>query len=372
MSDTPKHAPLDELRQQIDAIDDQLLQLIHQRAGLAAQVGQQKQANGDTAYYVPSREADIIRRLLRANNETTDGINGERIPDAAVHGIFREIIGACLSLELPLSIAYLGPQGTFTHAAARKQFGSTGKYFACRNFDEIFDEVESGRVAYGVVPVENAFEGAVTHTLDLFVDREVSICAEVLLGIHHHLLASCALDDIEVIYTKAEVLSQCREWLQARVPNARLQEADSTAAAAAKISENPRAAAIASKEVAEGLELPILATNIEDHHGNTTRFLVIGQHDSPASGRDKTAVVMSTSDRPGALHDLLEPFHRRGIGLTRIESRPSRKQLWEYVFFADLEGHREDADVAAALADVSAMPDGFVKILGSFPVAERL
>jgi len=364
MSDTPKQAPLGELRQQIDAIDDQLLQLIHQRAGLAAQVGRQKKANGDTAYYVPSREADIIRRLLRTN----DG----KIPDAAVHGIFREIIGACLSLELPLSIAYLGPQGTFTHAAARKQFGATGEYFACRNFDEIFDEVESGRVAYGVVPVENAFEGAVTHTLDLFVDRQVSICAEVLLGIHHHLLARCALDDIEVIYTKAEVLSQCREWLQARVPNARLVEADSTAAAAAKIGENAQAAAIASKEVAERLELPILASNIEDHHGNTTRFLVIGQHDSLASGRDKTAVVMSTSDRPGALHDLLEPFHRRGIGLTRIESRPSRKQLWEYVFFADLEGHREDADVAAALADVSAMPDGFVKILGSFPVAERL
>ncbi|MDX8391609.1 MAG: prephenate dehydratase [Mariprofundaceae bacterium] len=364
MSDTPKHAPLDELRQQIDAVDDQLLQLIHQRAGLAAQVGRQKKANGETTYYVPSREADIIRRLLRAN--------GGKIPDAALHGIFREIIGACLSLEQPLSIAYLGPEGTFTHAAAHKQFGATGEYHGCRNFDEIFDEVESGRIAYGVVPVENAFEGAVTHTLDLFVDREVSICAEVLLGIQHHLLARCALNDIEVIYTKAEVLGQCREWLQTKLPHVRLEEADSTAAAAAKISKNTHAAAIASKDVAERLELPILATNIEDHHGNTTRFLVIGQHDSPASGRDKTAVVMSTSDRPGALHDLLEPFHRRNIGLTRIESRPSRKNLWEYVFFADLEGHREDSDVAAALADVCAMPDGFVKVLGSFPVAERL
>ncbi len=373
MTNTPNHnaqadaslnVQLNELRQSIDAIDDQLLKLIHQRAALASAVGRQKHANGDNTYYVPSREANIIRRLLKAN----DG----RIPDATLHGIFREIIGGCLSLEQPLSIAYLGPEDTFTHAAACKQFGSNGKYYACRNFDEIFDEVESGRVAYGVVPVENAFEGAVTHTLDLFINREVSICAEVLLGIHHHLLARCPLEAIKVVYTKAEVLAQCREWLQAKLPDARLEAADSTAAAAARISNETHAAAIASKEVAEHLNLPVLATNIEDHHGNTTRFLIIGQHDSPPSGHDKTAVVMSTSDHPGALHDLLEPFHRRGIGLTRIESRPSRRQLWEYVFFADLEGHREDAGVKAALSDVSAMPDGFVKVLGSFPVAERL
>jgi len=364
MKDSQDTTSLDTLRQQIDNIDEQLLQLIHKRAELAAEVGHRKKADGETAYYVPSREAQIIRRLKKKN----DG----RIPDAALHGIYREIIGACLSLEQPLCIAYLGPEGTFTHTAARKQFGSTASYLSCRNFDEIFDEVEAGRVTYGVVPVENAFEGAVTHTLDLFVDRNVSICAEVLLGIHHHLLARCRTEEIEVVYTKSEVLAQCRKWLQKHLPNARLEEADSTAAAAEQIAADPHAAAIASKEVAERYDLPILASNIEDHHGNTTRFLVIGQHDSPPSGKDKTALVMSTTDRPGALHDLLEPFHRRDIGLTRIESRPSRKHLWEYVFFIDLQGHREDAEVAAALNDIRKTPDDFLKILGSFPVAERL
>jgi len=364
MKDMQDKASLGALRQQIDNLDEQLLALIHRRAELAAEVGQRKQADGEIAYYVPSREAQIIRRLTRKN--------GGRIPDAALHGIYREIIGACLSLEQPLCIAYLGPEGTFTHTAARKQFGSAASYMSCRNFDQIFDEVEAGRVTYGVVPVENAFEGAVTHTLDLFVDRNVSICAEVLLGIHHHLLARCRTEEIEVLYTKSEVLGQCRKWLQTHLPNVRLEEAESTAAAAGRIADEPHAAAIASREVAERCDLPILVSNIEDHHGNTTRFLVIGQHDSPPSGKDKTALVMSTTDRPGALHDLLEPFHRRGIGLSRIESRPSRKHLWEYVFFIDLHGHREDAGVAAALNDIRKTPDDFLKILGSFPVAERL
>ncbi len=361
-----RHAqPLSELRHAIDAVDEQLLALIHERARLAGQVGEHKHTNGDAPFYVPSREAEIIRRLLKKNR----GV----IPDAALHGIFREIIGACLSLETPLTIAFLGPESTFTHVAARKQFGSTASYIACRNFDEIFDEVESGRVTYGVVPVENAFEGAVTHTLDLFVDRDVSICAEILLGIHHHLLAVTEkLEEISVVYTKAEVLGQCRQWLQSHLPHAHLEEKDSTAAAAEQIVQQDHAAAIASLETAERLGLNVLKKNIEDHHGNTTRFLVIGQHDSPPSGQDKTALVMSTTDRPGALHDLLEPFHKRGIGLTRIESRPSRKKMWEYVFFADLQGHRSQPAVAAALEDIRTLPDSFLKVLGSYPVAEPL
>jgi len=365
MSNPERGSTMDQLRHEIDAIDDQLLELIRTRAELAARVGRRKQAEGNAPFYVPSREAEIIRRLLAKNHGT--------IPDAALHGIFREIIGSCLTLEQPLSIAYLGPEGTFTHVASRKQFGSTASYIACKNFDEIFDEVESGRVTYGVVPVENAFEGAVTHTLDLFVDRDVSICAEVLLEIHHHLLAATGnLEDISVVYTKAEVLGQCRQWLQSHLPHARLEERDSTAAAAEQIAHQDHAAAIASLETAERLGLNILKENIEDHHGNTTRFLVIGQHDSPPSGKDKTALVMSTTDRPGALHDLLEPFHKRNIGLTRIESRPSRKKIWEYVFFADLQGHRSDEAIAAALEDIRSLPDSFLKVLGSYPVAERL
>ncbi len=365
MSNPENDKAMGKLRQGIDAIDDQIFDLIRQRAELAARIGSRKQAGGNAPFYVPSREAEIIRRLLAKNH----GI----IPDAALHGIFREIIGACLTLEQPLSIAYLGPESTFTHVAARKQFGSTAHYIACKNFDEIFDEVESGRVTYGVVPVENAFEGAVTHTLDLFVDHDVSICAEVLLGIHHHLLASTGNpEDISVVYTKAEVLGQCRQWLQSHLPHARLEATDSTAAAAEHIGHQAHAAAIASLETAERLGLNVLKENIEDHHGNITRFLVIGQHDSPPSGKDKTALVMSTPDRPGALHDLLDPFQQRDIGLTRIESRPSKRKMWEYVFFVDLQGHRNNKKIMAALDDIRILPDSFLKILGSYPVAERL
>jgi len=365
MSNPESDKIMDSLRQSIDAIDDQIVDLIHQRAVLAARIGSRKQAGGNTPFYVPSREAEIIRRLLAKSHGA--------IPDATLHGIFREIIGSCLSLEQPLSIAYLGPESTFTHVAALKQFSSAANYIACKNFDEIFDEVESGRVTYGVVPVENVFEGAVTHTLDLFVDHNVSICAEVLLEIHHHLLASTSsLEDISVVYTKAEVLGQCRQWLQSHLPHARLEEGDSTAAAAEHVMHQKHAAAIASLETAERLGLNVLKENIEDHHDNITRFLVIGQHDSPPSGKDKTALLMSTPDRPGALHDLLDPLHQRGIGLTRIESRPSKRKMWEYVFFADLQGHRNDKEIAAALDDIRALPDSFLKVLGSYPVAERL
>ena len=356
---------MDGLRQEIDTIDDQISDLIHQRAALAARIGSHKQVEGHAPFYLPSREAEIIRRLLAQNH----GI----ISNTALHGIFREIIGSCLALEQPLSITYLGPESTFTYVAARKQFGSTARYVACKDFDEIFDEVESERATYGVVPVENAFEGAVTRTLDLFVDRDVSICAEILLEIHHHLLASTRhLEEISVVYSKMEVLGQCRQWLQSRLPHARLEERASTATAAEQIMHQEHAAAIASLETAERLDLNVLKKNIEDHYNNTTRFLVIGQHDSPPSGKDKTALVMSMPNRPGALHDLLDPFHRRDISLTRIESRPSKRKMWEYIFFADLQGHRDDEEVAAALAEIRTLPDSFLKVLGSYPVAARL
>jgi len=360
-----KSAVLDKLRAAIDAVDDELLALIEKRAELAAAVGTHKEHQGDGPYYVPSREADIIRRLLA-------GSNG-RIPEAALHGIFREIIGACLSLESPQSIAYLGPEGTFTHAASTRQFGSAAHYLACKSLDEVFDEVESGRANYGVVPVENAFEGAVTSTLDLFADCEVFICAEVLLQIHHHLLTQAgSLDEVDVVLSHAQALAQCKKWLQANMPGAGLREAESTARAAGEVKDADTTAAIASREIAEKLNLPILRENIEDHHGNTTRFLVIGQHDSPPSGDDKTALVMSMPDRPGALHALLEPFSRRSIGLSRIESRPSRKKMWEYVFFVDLHGHRNDTKVAEALDEIRNMPGAYLKVLGSYPVSSNL
>ena len=368
MAKQSKSLSLDELRAAIDAVDDEVLALIQKRAALAADVGAHKHGKGDAPFYVPSREAAIIRRLL--NN--SDGA----LPETALHGIFREIIGSCLALESPLTIAFLGPEGTFTHAASTRQFGSTACYVACKSLDEVFDEVESGRASYGVVPVENSFEGAVTHTLDLFVDREVSICAEVLLQIHHHLLTQASrLEDVDVVLSHSQALAQCRKWLQVNMPGAVLHEVGSTARAAEIVKQGGQGdapAAIASQEIAERLELPILKENIEDHHGNTTRFLVIGQHDSLPSGDDKTALVMSTPDKPGALHMLIEPFSRRGVGLSRIESRPSKKKMWEYVFFVDVLGHREDAMVAEALDEVGSKSGAYLKVLGSYPVSRRL
>ncbi|RMH62078.1 MAG: prephenate dehydratase [Zetaproteobacteria bacterium] len=376
MSDVER--ALQELRAAIDAVDDELLALIYRRARLAAKVGEHKQNHDNVPFYVPSREAAIIRRLLARNAERAATAHETKIPDEAIHGIFREIIGACLALEHPMQIAYLGPEGTFTHTAATRQFGSTARYVSCGHLEKIFDEVESGRASYGVVPVENAFEGAVGETLDLFaqVERQVYVCAEIQLAIHHHLL-SWAREPAEIrtIYSHPQALAQCQQWIQDQCPQATLMAVESTAKAAEMLlREDGRcgAAAIASLEVAERRAIPVLAANIEDHHDNTTRFFVIGQHDSPPSGEDKTALVMSIKDVPGALYRLLEPFARRGIGLTRIESRPSKRKLWEYVFFADIQGHRDDAEVCAAIGEVEAMPGSLIKVLGSYPVARPL
>jgi chorismate mutase/prephenate dehydratase len=375
---------LSGLRQAIDAVDDEMLELIRKRARLASQVGEHKQNRGNAPFYVPSREASIIRRLLAQNDAAAETSHETKIPDEAIHGIYREIIGACLALEHPMTIAYLGPEGTFTHTAATRQFGATAQYLACNNLEVVFDEVESGRATYGVVPVENAFEGAVTHTLDLFadMDREVFICAEVQLSIHHHLFSYAdSLDQIELVVSHPQPLAQCRHWLQAHVPAARLMETSSTVRAGQMIAEAKHSdegaldwqntAAIGPYSIVDHVDIPLLQKNIEDYHDNRTRFLVIGQHDSPASGEDKTGLVMSIRDEPGALNHLLSTFAKRNIGLTRIESRPSKKKLWEYVFFVDVQGHRDDEGVADAITDIE-KTGAFVKVLGSYPVSKPL
>ncbi|MDX8406817.1 MAG: prephenate dehydratase, partial [Mariprofundaceae bacterium] len=271
-------------------------------------------------------------------------------------------------------------EGTFSHTASSRQFGSTAKYLPCSSLEQVFDEVEAGRATYGVVPVENAFEGAVGQTLDLFanIDSSIFVCAEIQLSIHHQLLTRAQdFQSVKTIYSHPQPLAQCQHWIAEHCPGATLVETDSTARAAIIVSEADaeRAASVAAIspiEVAERAEVPVLATNIEDHHDNTTRFFVIGQHDSPPSGEDKTALVMSIRDVPGALHKLIEPFARRGIGLTRIESRPSKRKLWEYVFFADIQGHRDDAGVSEAIAEIEAMAGSFIKVLGSYPVSKTL
>ncbi|MES0371081.1 MAG: prephenate dehydratase [Mariprofundaceae bacterium] len=385
MSDSDSKMNLDELRAAIDAVDDEVLSLIHKRAALASAVGEQKVNQGNAPFYVPSREAKIIRRLLARHSDEAEHSHMTKIPDEAIHGIFREVIGACLALEHPMTIAFLGPEGTFTHSAATRQFGATANYMACKNFEAIFDAVESGRATYGVVPVENAFEGAVTHTLDLFADmeREIYICAEVQLSIHHHLFSFAgSLDDIKMVISHPQPLAQCRKWLQENLPNASLMEVESTVRAAKIIEESKEngnssiewqhAAAVGPYSIVDQTSLPLMQKNIEDHHDNTTRFLVIGQHDSPASGEDKTALVMSIRDEPGALNALIQCFASRNIGLTRIESRPSKKKLWEYLFFVDIQGHRDHEDVAAAISEIESKPGSFIKILGSYPVSRKL
>ncbi len=385
VSDTPTMS-LDALRQAIDAADDEILQIIHKRAHLASLVGEhKKQQQGQTPFYVPSREASIIRRLLAQNSAAAAQSHETRIPDEAIHGIFREIIGACLALEHPMTIAYLGPEGTFTHTAATRQFGSSPNYMACANLELVFDAVDSGRATYGLVPVENAFAGAVTHTLDLFADfeRETYICAEVQLSIHHHLFTHAEkLEDIRLVISHPQPLAQCHSWLQEHLPHATLMESSSTVHAAKMIEEArlngdggldwQHAAAVGPYSIVDYTELPLLQRNIEDHHDNVTRFYVIGQHDSPPSGEDKTALVISTRDEPGALHNLIQSFAKRNIGLTRIESRPSRKKAWEYVFFIDIQGHRDDELVQQALTEIASGDGVMLKVLGSCPVSRKL
>ena len=343
-----------------------------------------KQNRGNAPFYVPSREASIIRRLLAQNDAAAETSHETKIPDEAIHGIYREIIGACLALEHPMIIAYLGPEGTFSHTAATRQFGAVPEYMACGSLGMVFDEVESGRAIYGVVPVENAFEGAVAPTLDLFADmeRNIFICAEVQLSIHNHLFSYAEkLDDIEVVISHPQPLGQCRNWLASHLPKAQMMDSSSTIRGARMVDEAKesgsgaldwkKCAVVGPYSIVDQSEMPLMQRNIEDFHDNTTRFFVIGQHDSPASGEDKTSLVMSIKDEPGVLNHLLAAFAERNIGLTRIESRPSKKKLWEYVFFVDVQGHRDDEDVAAAIADVE-KTGAFVKVLGSYPVSKPL
>lgn len=368
---------LNDLRDAIDTVDDEVLSLIHKRAALASAVGERKVSQPNAPFYVPSREASIIRRLLNRNTEAAAESHAAKIPDEAIHGIYRGIIGACLALEHPMTIAYLGPEGTFSHTAAQRQFGDTSAYLPCPNLAQVFEEVESGRATYGVVPIENAFEGAVNDTHDKFADfdLDLSICAEIQLSIHHQLLSSCEkLSDIEVVYSHPQPLGQCKAWLASHLPQASLCEVASTGKGGEIVKQDvdqQHSAAIASMVMAERLALPVLAANIEDHHHNTTRFFVIGQHDSPPSGEDKTGLVIAMKDVPGALYGLIKPFAERDMGLTRIESRPSKKKLWEYIFFVDVQGHRDDQNMSDAIAEVEAL-GALVKVLGSYPVSRKL
>ena len=354
---------LKQHRDQIDEIDEQLLVLVNERAALARRIGSLKD---DGVIYRPEREAQVLRRL-QANN--TGPLSNE-----AVSNIFRGVMSNCRALEKELSIAFLGPLGTYSEEAALKQFGLGRGAVVCGSIDEVFRTVEASQADYGVVPVENSTEGAIGITLDLLLSSPLKICGEITLPVHHCLLSKQHdITQISHVFSHSQSLSQCHEWLNNNLPRAQREAVASNARAAQMIhdlvtTDGTFAAAIASKRAAELFNLNVLAENIEDDAKNTTRFLVLGNHDVAASGTDKTSLVMTTKNKPGAMIDLLEPLSKHGVSMTKLESRPSRQGLWDYVFFVDIEGHQTDVKVQAALEELQARAS-FLKVLGSYPVA---
>lgn len=349
---------LKKYREKIDAIDDQLLKLVNQRAALAHTIGSLK--NGGPIYR-PEREAQVLRRLLDQN---TGPLSNE-----AVTAVFRNVMSNCRALEKELSVAFLGPLGTYSEEAASKQFGGLSNPVQCASIDEVFRVVESGQVDYGVVPVENSTEGAIGRTLDLLMQSSLNICGEVELPVHHNLL-SLQTDKAAVrkVYSHAQSLGQCHEWLNRNFPGIEREAVASNAEAARRAAKEEGTAAIASKRAAELFGLHLLAESIEDDPRNTTRFLILATHDVSPSGHDKTSLAMATRNVPGAVVKLLSPLAENGVSMTKLESRPSYTGLWEYVFFVDIEGHRNDKKVAKSLAELEERA-AFLKVLGSYPVA---
>ena len=356
-----------DLRSQIDALDDEILALLNRRAALAAEVAGRKQAAG-SGFYAPRRERAIIDRLQEGN--------AGPFPTTAIRPVFQEIISACLSLESGVRVSYLGPEATFTHQAVKRHFGTSARTLPCGSIPGVFAEVERGAADFGVVPVENSSEGVVTHTLDSFLDSQLVIAAEIQVLIEHCLLSRPGVKerDLERIYSHPQALAQCREWLSANLPRATLVEASSTADAARSALQDSGGAAIASELAGHLYGLEVLRTKLQNAADNSTRFLVLARAEPdaappPPGGGHKTTVLLAFADRPGALIDLLKPLSEAGVNLTKIESRPSRRRAWDYVFFLDLDGHSRDPAIAPVLDEVAAHCQLF-KVLGSYRRAD--
>lgn len=349
---------LKQHRDQIDAIDEQLLALVNQRAAHASEIGRLK---GGGPIYRPEREAQVLRRLLELNQGP--------LPDPAISSIFRSVMSHCRTLEKALTVAFLGPQGTFSEEAANKQFGGLSAPLQCLSIDEVFRVVEAEQADYGVVPVENSTEGAVGRTLDLLTSTQLHICGEITLPVHHNLLStSTQMDDIQTVYSHSQSLAQCHAWLHQHLPHANLQAVSSNAEAARLAAEQPACAAIASERAADIFQLQTLALHIEDDPKNTTRFLVLAKHAVAASGHDKTSLLIATKNIPGAMVSILEPLASNQVSMSKFESRPAKAGLWEYVFFVDIEGHQSDPQVQRALQAIEARAS-LLKVLGSYPQA---
>ena len=353
---------ISELRDRIDAADKELVRLLNERAAAALEIGKLKNASG-MPIYAPGREANILRRV--------SGDSDGPLTAAAITSIYREIISSTRRMEKVLVVTYLGPPGTFTHQAARDQFGSGVEYTPSDNIESVFHAVSKEQADVGVVPVENSTGGVVNETLDMFMSFDLRICDEIILAIHHNLLAGCDLDKVTKVCSKPEALAQCRVWLSEHVPHADLIAVASTTAAAKMAAEESGVAAIASREAAELYGLQVLAENVEDHHENVTRFVVLARQCGSRTGRDRTSIMFAVKNQVGALYEMLVPFKKHSINLTKIESRPSKTKAWDYCFFVDLEGHVDDAEVSAALYEVE-QGCRYFQVLGSYPRASVL
>ena len=359
----PDEKLLRELRERIDHTDIELQRLIAERALFAKQVGDVKGLTEKAEFYRPEREAQVLRRVVERN----DG----PLSDEEMVRLFRELMSACLAQEEPLKVAYLGPEGTFTQSAVAKQFGHSVRAMSVPSIDEVFHEVESGIADFGVAPVENSTEGTINHTLDMFLTSPLKICGEVELRIHQHLMGRMNdLTGIKRICSHPQSLAQCRGWLTQFLPGVEKITVASNAEAARRARDEEGTAALAGAAAAKLYDLKVLFDNVEDQGDNTTRFLVIGRKMFPPSGSDRTSLLISASgtDGPGVLMHLLEPLARHKVAMTRIESRPSRKRKWDYVFFVDVDGHADDEAVSQALAEIDAAADLF-RVLGAYPKA---
>jgi chorismate mutase/prephenate dehydratase len=351
---------LKNLRRKIDDIDAQLLALLNARAQVSLKVGQAKHKDGRNVY-VPEREQQLLARLKTLN---AGPMNNE-----ALEAIWREIMSSSLSLEKPLRIAYLGGRGSNSWLAAVRKFGSQLEYLGCQSIPEVFQSVQRKEADYGMVPIENSVEGAVTPTIDMLVDSDLQVCAHILVRISHAFLCKGPVSAVKKVYSNPQVLAQCRNWLLANCPPQRVKHISVAATTdAVKLALTERgAAALASPECARIYGIPIIKADIQDFAHNATRFFVIAHHDAAATGKDRTSIVFSIKDRVGALSSILTPFARSRINLTKIESRPIKKKAWDYYFFLDIEGHREDPKIRKALLRLEGMCK-FMKILGSYPV----
>ena len=355
---------IDDIRRRIDSVDERILGLLEERAELAAQAGAEKRA-ADQPLYDPEREQRVLSRLEQLHNARS----GSKFPSTSLRPVFREIMSACLSLEQPLTVAYFGPAGTFTHMAALSVFGLAVRYLEATTMPGVFDAVTRGNAAFGVAPIENSTEGAVTFTLDAMLESSLMIRSEVVLDISQCLIGQHAeIGRIQRVYSHPQALAQCKNWLIQNMPHAQLVVSPSTSLAAREAAADDAAAAVSSRLAAELSGLVVIREGIQDRAQNATRFVVIAEEDAPPTGRDKTSLVFSTRHERGALKHVLEIFEEQGVNLTRIESRPAKGKLWEYVFFTDLEGHRSEPAIAHAIEKLTA-ESAMVRVLGSYPRA---